>query len=124
LTGIVSSQLPPAFARLKSAHQTAISDGPFFSPALSRIVSMSRLETGNQPPAFMAASFFDFGDIRTATARLAANAIFQHPQHPCTARKAAPRRTLTAQYAPRMRRTGGVGKRRRVDPGNGTMSPV
>jgi len=36
----------------------------------------------------MAGSFFDFGEIRTATARLAANAIFQPPQRRGTARKA------------------------------------
>jgi hypothetical protein len=88
LTGTVSSQLPPAFARLRHAHQTAISDGPFFSPALSRIVSMSRLETGYQPLVFMADLLFDFGDIRTATARLAANGKRGHPQHPCTSGKA------------------------------------
>jgi len=72
----------------------------------------------------MADLLFDFGGIRTATARLAANAIFQHPQHPCTSGKAAPRRTLRALHAPRMRRNGVDGKRRRVDPENGTISPV
>jgi len=60
----------------------------------------------------MAGSFFDFGEIRTATARLAANAIFQPPQRHGTARKAASLHESTAQPAPRMRRNGGVGKRR------------
>jgi len=71
----------------------------------------------------MAAPFFASGGIRQSAARLAADAIFQHPQRLGTSGKAVSLHEPTTQYAPRMRRNGIVdGKRRRV--GNGTMSPV
>ena len=67
----------------------------------------------------MTGPFFASGDIRTATARLAATGKRGRLTRPCIFGKAVSLHEPTAQTAPRMRRNGGVGKRRRVDPGNG-----